>query len=414
MVAVALPAIGDDLGADPGTLTLWLVTSYLFVNVVLQSPAGKLGDIFGRRRAFMVGQGLFAAGTLIAVLAPYLATVAASRILMAAGGAMTVPTAMALLRTVIPEELRPRAFGYFGALLGASAATGPLVGGLLTQYSGWKAIFLVNLPLLLLSWLLVRSDRSFGSDVDDKATRPKFDFPGMVLLSFSLATILIGTRADGVRALGAVGLGVLGLVAFSRWELQTPTPLIDPKLARCRPFVIGGTVIGLQNLGMYALLFQLPFLFREWFELDAGRTGQLLLTMTLSMVFFSPIGGRLAERLGTKNTLFVGLSLGLVGLFSLVYATNVESLSGIAVSIGFVGGGIGTVMGPTQAAALSAVDPSQSGVAAGVLSTMRYLGGITGITIISVALADTTRANMMIQRGVALLEPRESPIFSVI
>ena len=105
MVAVALPAIGDDLGADPGSLTLWLVTSYLFVNVVLQSPAGKLGDIFGRRRAFMVGQGLFAAGTLIAVLAPYLATVAASRILMAAGGAMTVPTAMALLRTVIPEEL---------------------------------------------------------------------------------------------------------------------------------------------------------------------------------------------------------------------------------------------------------------------------------------------------------------------
>ena len=397
MVAVALPAIGDDLGADPGSLTLWLVTSYLFVNVVLQSPAGKLGDIFGRRRAFMIGQGLFAAGTLIAVLAPYLATVAASRILMAAGGAMTVPTAMALLRTVIPEELRPRAFGYFGALLGASAATGPLVGGLLTQYSGWKAIFLVNLPLLLLSWLLVRSDRSFGSDVDDKTTRPKFDFPGMVLLSFSLAAILIGMRADGVRALGAVGLGVLGLVAFSRWELHTPTPLIDPKLARCRPFVIGGTVIGLQNLGMYALLFQLPFLFREWFELDAGRTGQLLLTMTLSMVFFSPIGGRLAERLGTKNTLFVGLSLGLVGLFSLVYATNVESLSGIAVAIGFVGAGIGTVMGPTQAAALSAVDPSQSGVAAGVLSTMRYLGGITGITIISVALADTTRANMMIQ-----------------
>lgn len=397
MVAVALPAIGEDLGADPGSLTLWLVTSYLFVNVVLQSPAGKLGDIFGRRRAFMIGQGLFAAGTLIAVLAPYLATVAASRILMAAGGAMTVPTAMALLRTVIPEELRPRAFGYFGALLGASAATGPLVGGLLTQYSGWKAIFLVNLPLLLISWLLVRGDRSFGSDVDDKTTRPKFDFPGMVLLSFSLAAILIGMRADGVRALGAVGLGVLGLFAFSRWELHTPTPLIDPKLARCRPFVIGGTVIGLQNLGMYALLFQLPFLFREWFELDAGRTGQMLLTMTLSMVFFSPIGGRLAERLGTKNTLFVGLSLGLVGLFSLVYATNVESLSGIAVAIGFVGAGIGTVMGPTQAAALSAVDPSQSGVAAGVLSTMRYLGGITGITIISVALADTTRANMMIQ-----------------
>lgn len=403
MVAVALPAIGDSLAAEPGSLTLWLVTSYLFVNVVLQSPAGKLGDILGRRRAFMIGQALFATGTLIAVLAPYLATVAASRVLMAAGGAMLVPTAMALLRTVIPEELRPRAFGYLGALLGASAATGPLVGGLLTQYFGWKAIFLVNLPLLTLSWLLVRGENAFESGPTLNKTPPQFDFPGMALLSFSLAGVVVGMKAGGVWALGLLPLSIAGLVGLALWEQRTPFPLIDPKLARCLPFVIGGSVIGLQNLAMYALLFQLPFFFREWFGLEAGRIGQLLLTMTLCMVFFSPLGGRLAERIGTKNTIFAGLGFGLVGLFSILRATEVESLIGIAIAIGFLGSGIGLVTGPTQAAALTAVAPEQSGVAAGLLATMRYLGGIAGISIISVALANTERVDMMSQNQLCFM-----------
>ena len=119
MIAVALPAIGETFSVSPGDLTLWLVTSYLLVNIILQSPAGKLGDMVGRRRAFGIGLSLFAVGVLIATFAPFLAAVAASRILMAAGGAMLLPNAMALLRTVIPEERRPRAFGYFGAMLGA-------------------------------------------------------------------------------------------------------------------------------------------------------------------------------------------------------------------------------------------------------------------------------------------------------
>jgi MFS family permease len=161
MIAVALPAMGESFQVSSSDLTLWLVSSYLLVNIILQSPAGKLGDIVGRRRAFMIGLSLFATGSLIATLAPYLPVVTASRILMAAGGAMLIPNAMALLRNVIPEHKRSSAFGYFGALLSASAAAGPMLGGMLTEYFGWKAIFLVNLPLLLLSWVLVVSDTTY-------------------------------------------------------------------------------------------------------------------------------------------------------------------------------------------------------------------------------------------------------------
>ncbi len=398
MIAVALPAIGETFSVSPGDLTLWLVTSYLLVNIILQSPAGKLGDMVGRRRAFGIGLSLFAVGVLIATFAPFLAAVVASRILMAAGGAMLLPNAMALLRTVIAEERRPRAFGYFGAMLGASAATGPLVGGFLTEYYGWEAIFLVNLPILLLSWVLVQSDSSYEREsMENHGSRARFDFTGMGLLAISLGIIVIGMKSDGLWPLAAIAFGGLGLYGFTRWERRTPDPLIDLQLFRRIPFVIGGSVIGLQNLGMYALLFQLPFLLIGWYQLDPLTIGQILLTMTISMVLFSSIGGRMAEWLGARTTVLSGLFISLIGMIMLLVTTGSATLWWMSISLAWVGGGIGMVMGPAQAAALSAISPEQSGVASGVLSTMRYLGGVAGITIISTVLTDADPAAMLEQ-----------------
>ena len=398
MIAVALPAIGETFSVSPGDLTLWLVTSYLLVNIILQSPAGKLGDMVGRRRAFGIGLSLFAVGVLIATFAPFLAAVAASRILMAAGGAMLLPNAMALLRTVIAEERRPRAFGYFGAMLGASAATGPLVGGFLTEYYGWEAIFLVNLPILLLSWVLVQSDSSYEREsTKNHGSGARFDFTGMGLLAISLGIIVTGMKSDGLWPLAAIVFGGLGLYGFTHWERRTPDPLIDLQLFRRIPFVIGGSVIGLQNLGMYALLFQLPFLLIGWYQLDPVTIGQILLTMTIFMVLFSSIGGRMAEWLGARTTVLSGLFISLIGMIMLLATTGSATLWWMSISLAWVGGGIGMVMGPAQAAALSAISPEQSGMASGVLSTMRYLGGVAGITIISTVLTDADPAAMLEQ-----------------
>lgn len=398
MIAVALPAIGETFSVSPGDLTLWLVTSYLLVNIILQSPAGKLGDMVGRRRAFGIGLSLFAVGVLIATFAPILAAVVASRILMAAGGAMLLPNAMALLRTVIAEERRPRAFGYFGAMLGASAATGPLIGGFLTEYYGWEAIFLVNLPILLLSWVLVQSDSSYEREsMDSHGSRARFDFTGMGLLAISLGIIVIGMKSDGLWPLAAIAFGGLGLYGFTRWERRTADPLIDLQLFRRIPFVIGGSVIGLQNLGMYALLFQLPFLLIGWYQLDPVAIGQILLTMTIFMVLFSSIGGRMAEWLGARTTILSGLFISLIGMIMLLATAGSATLWWMSISLAWVGGGIGMVMGPAQAAALSAISPEQSGVASGILSTMRYIGGVAGITIISTVLTDADPATMLEQ-----------------
>ena len=401
MIAVALPSMGESFQVSSSDLTLWLVSSYLLVNIILQSPAGKLGDIVGRRRAFMIGLSLFAIGALIATLAPYLLVVATSRVLMAAGGAMLVPNAMALLRNVIPEHRRSSAFGYFGALLSASAAVGPMLGGMLTEYFGWKAIFLVNLPLLLISWVLVKSDTSYvrpAADID--TARPRFDFIGMGLLCLSLCILVIGLKSDDFWPAIAVLLGSLGLVVFTRWEKVTRHPLVDVQLFRRRPFVIGGVIVGLQNLGMYALLFQLPFLLKAWYLLDPAKTGQILLIMMIFMVFLAPVGGRMGEHFGVRNTIFSGLCVSIAGLIMLLYTTGSPALLWMPVSLALVGSGIGMVTGPAQSAALSAVPAEQSGVAAGILSTMRYLGGIAGITIISTILISTDPAGILQQNKI--------------
>ena len=393
--------MGESFQVSSSDLTLWLVSSYLLVNIILQSPAGKLGDIVGRRRAFMIGLSLFAIGALIAILAPYLPVVATSRVLMAAGGAMLVPNAMALLRNVIPEHRRSSAFGYFGALLSASAAVGPMLGGMLTEYFGWKAIFLVNLPLLLISWVLVKSDTSYVRPAaENDAERPRFDFIGMGLLCLSLCILVIGLKSDDFWPVIAVLLGTLGLVVFTRWEKFTRHPLVDVQLFRRRPFVIGGVIVGLQNLGMYALLFQLPFLLKTWYLLDPASIGQILLIMMIFMVFLAPAGGRMGEHFGVRNTILSGLCVSIAGLLMLLYTTGSHVLLWMPISLALVGSGIGMVNGPAQSAALSAVLSEHSGVAAGILSTMRYLGGIAGITIISTILISTDPVEMLRQNKI--------------
>ncbi|MFT5506908.1 MAG: EmrB/QacA subfamily drug resistance transporter [Gammaproteobacteria bacterium] len=398
MIAVALPSIGETFQTSSSDLTLWLVTSYLLVNIILQSPAGKLGDMLGRRRAFEIGLSLFAIGALIASFAFHLWIVAFSRILMAAGGAMLIPNAMALLRNAIAPDRRSRAFGYFGAILGASAAIGPLIGGILTQNFGWKTIFLANLPILLLSWYLVHSESSATYKPENKHSKqPVFDFLGMALFAISLSSILLGLKSNGYWALVGILIGGLSLFTFIRWEKQIDYPLIDLTIFRHKPFVIGGSISGLQNLGMYALLFQLPYLLKIRYSLELPEIGLVLLTMTLFMVICSPIGGRMGEFLGTRSSVLLGLFISIVGLILLLLTTGQAPIIWMYFSLALVGGGIGIVSGLSQAAALSAIDHKQSGVASGILSTMRYLGGIVGIAIISIILTDTDPVGLLNQ-----------------
>ena len=378
MIAVALPTIGHEFGAGLGTLSQWLVTSYLLVGIVLQSPGGKLGDLWGHRRVLAVGQVMFALGALSGFFARHVAMLALARMLMAAAGAVITPSAMALLRNGLPVDRRARAFGMFGALMSLAAALGPMLGGELVSRLGWSFIFLVNVPLLLLSVLMTRG----GPPTEPAhAQRPAFDVIGSVLLGLGLGLIVVGTKSHGAWSVGLPAVGLVLLGVMYRWERKQSHPVIDFQLFRSRPFTAGSAIIALQNLAMYGLLFQLPYLFTQRFGEDTGRTGRTMLAMMVMMTVGTPLGGRLSEKLGARTTAVTGALLGLAGM-TLLGVRTVDSPNEAILPLMLLGFGLSLGNAPSQAAAMSGVDRARSGMAAGVMSTTRYLGGVVGIAVL--------------------------------
>jgi MFS family permease len=385
MIAVALPAIGRDLRADPASLTQWLVNSYLLVGIVLQSPAGKLADRWGVHRALALGQALFALGALLGFAGGSLALLVAARVLMAAGGALLVPATVAVLRRATAPERRARTFGAFGASMGLAAALGPLVGGVLVEAFGWRAIFLANVPILAAAAPLVRG----VADAPPAAgRRPSFDWPGSALLAAGLSIAVAGSKTGGPAAVGLLALGGAVLFVFMRWERRAGDPVLDPALFRNVHFAAGAGVVALHNWVMYALIFQLPIWFAAMMGSGSAEIGTVLIAMMLSMVVCSPLGGRISERLGARAVAVAGTLSALGGVLLLTrlgaQATSADAIPALIV----VGAGLGLAAAPTQSSAVSAVPPEQSGMAAGAFSTLRYLGGMVGIGALGVVLRD--------------------------
>jgi len=380
MVSVALPSIGPDLETDATLLRQTVVTSYLITSVVVQAPAGKLGDRWGHRRALAVGQALFAFGSIAAALAPSVAVLSIARIAMAAGASMIIPSAGALLRLELPIERRGRAFGMFGASMALAAAIGPLLGGALLRVGSWRALFVVNLVILPVAALLAASDRTPRS-APLAPSDSGFDILGSVLLGASLTCFVLGTSAPSQWRMLSIAVGALLVIAFVQWEKRQRDPVVDPKLFRNRVFVAGGGIIALQNLPMYALLFELPSLLGTVLRVDSHRTGPLLGTMMVAMVVASPISGRLTDRIGARIVAGVGTLTSLLGA-AVMLMTELRTPMSYAPSLVLFGLGLGLSASPSQAAAMNVVARESSGAASGVLATMRYVGGIAGMLIL--------------------------------
>jgi EmrB/QacA subfamily drug resistance transporter len=386
MIAVALPHLIVDFDTDLSSAG-WLVTGYLIAMASLQPVAGKLGDRLGRRTLLLAGLGWFGLSSLGAGLAPNLPILIAFRIQQAVAGALVFPNGIALLRATAPPGRLGRRLGLVMGALPLAAALGPLVAGVLLAFADWRAIFLVNLPLVVVP--LVLGWRSLPRTVR-KPANAGFDVLGGVLLSvFLLATAWALNR--GVSATGATA-GVLACVAaalFAAQELRHPHPLIQLRLFRDSQFVAANGGVALSNLAMYVTLFALPVLLSRRGGWTGAQIGLVVTTMTLTMTMFAsaPVGGRLADRYGARLPASAGL--GLMTSCLVPFALGVSQLSGLAiVALLFgVGAGLGVASVPLQLAAIEAVDVSESGLVAGIFSTSRYLGSITGISLFAGALA---------------------------
>jgi MFS family permease len=381
MVAVAVPSIAHTVDHGAATVTQALVATYLIAAIALQSPGGKLGDLLGHWRVLATGQIAVGGGALLGFFATSLPMLACARVLMATGGALAVPATLALLRVSLPLERRGRAFGTFGAVMALAAALGPIVGGVLVDAFGWQAIFVANIPVLAVAGVLVAAaDRA-------RVTPPpsRFDFVGSVLLTVALVLLVLAAQLTGDLFIGPLLAGLIVLAVFVVNERRAADPVISFGLFQSSAFTAGTLLICLQNLVMYALLFEIPLVLEERFGLGARQTGQLLIYLMVAMVLTSLGAGRLNEHLGPRALAVAGSVICLAGLV-VMRMVAFSSAGQVRLPLALLGVGLGLCGPAAQTASLSAVQSTRSGMAAGVSSTMRYLGGVAGIALLGRAL----------------------------
>jgi EmrB/QacA subfamily drug resistance transporter len=395
VVNVALPDIQKELHASFTDLQ-WVVDAYALMLATTVLIAGTLGDLLGRKRVFLVGVGLFTAASAACGAATDPLVLNLARGVQGVGGAIMLAVSLAILSQEFHGKERGTAFGIWGATIGAAVAIGPLVGGALTTWLGWRWIFFVNLPigvLCILGGLRVlhesRNEEHGG-----------YDLPGFATLTgglFSFVLALLRGNDWGWSSGREVALYVVAavlLVAFFAIEHVSRAPMLDLGLFRVPTFVGAQIVAFAISAGIFAQFLYLTLYLQNVLGYSPIQAGLRFLPLSLVSFFVAPVAGRLSARLPVR--LLLGVGLALVGV-SLLLMHGVTTHSGWTTLLpGFVvaGIGVGMVNPPLASVAVSVVEPRRAGMASGVNNTFRQVGIATGIAGLGAIFQDTISSKL--------------------
>jgi EmrB/QacA subfamily drug resistance transporter len=377
MINVALPDVARDLDATTAGLQ-WVMNAYLLALAAFVVSAGRLGDVLGRRRVFVVGMAAFACGSVVAALSGSEQMLVVGRVLQGLGGAALLGLSLAIVSSVFEAGERPRALGIWAGVSAVGLGLGPLLGGALVEAVSWRWLFWVNLPFCLLGAVLVLA--STAEQRDESAAR-RIDIFGVITVGLGLAAIvtaLVEGKAWGPTSpatLGVFAVGVGLLVGFWLIEHSVRSPLVEFDLFRNGPYV-GACAAGFSLVGCYwAVMFLQPQYLQSELGNSALEAGVLILPVTAPMIVISPLAGRLTGLIGVRALMTVGMALGTTGL---VVLAQVDASGGYAHLLpGYLlfGIALGCVFAPMSTAAMTAMPQAKAGIAAGVLAMNRIMAG---------------------------------------
>jgi MFS transporter, DHA2 family, methylenomycin A resistance protein len=378
VVNVAVPSLGHDLHAGVSALQ-WVVAGYTLVFAGLLLSGGTLGDRMGPKRVLRAGLAVFTLASAACALAPTAGFLIAARLAQGAGAALFVPASLMFLQALYAEpRRRAHAFGLWGGVAGVAAASGPIVGGLLIAGFGWRSVFLVNVPIGLLTLVGVRR----LPDVPGR--RRQADILGQIL---GIATLAALTAAlIETSALAGVAAVVLA-AAFFYTERRVPVPMLPLVLLRSRPFAAGSVVGLLINLGFYGQLFVTTLYFQDLRGYSALNTGLLLLPESAMASVGSILSGRIMSRTGPWPPMVAGLALGAAGLLGLVAAAPHTAYGVLVVPLAAAGLGMSLTMPAATAAVMGSAPAEHAGLASGVVNTARQVGGVIGVALLGTLVA---------------------------
>lgn len=410
IVNVAIPSIRQEFNATLQQLE-WVNSIYALVYAALIITWGRIGDQVGRKRIFIAGVAVFVVGSLMAGAAPSIGFLILARVVQGLGAGMTSPSTLSIISATFTGRARGIAFGVWGAVAGASAALGPLLGGWLTTNASWRWAFYINLPIGLIAiagaFLLIQESR-------DRSHKLTFDIPGILLTAIGIGGVVFalieGQTYGWIQpkrpfsignwtwpfenvsiSLVSFIIGVIALAIFVWWELRLlrkgKEPLFDFTLTRFPSFRYGLITVAIVALGEFGVIFVLSLYLQGVLGLTAFQTGLVFLPFAIATLFTAPTAGFLSSRFGAKWVVTSGMLIEAIAIFSLSRILQVDTPIGAVVPVLILYGiGVGLAIAQLTSVVLSEVPPQKLGAGSGANNTIRQVGAAIGVAIIGAVL----------------------------
>jgi EmrB/QacA subfamily drug resistance transporter len=385
-VNLALPSIGKDLNASAIGLG-WVISSFILSSAIFLLPFGRLADIIGRKKVFSTGILLFTISTFLIIFSWNLTSLIVLRIIQGISGAMIFGTSLAIITSVFPAGERGRAIGINITAVYLGLTAGPVIGGFLTQYFGWRSIFAFLVPFGIASLILIKA-KIKSEWADSKGE--KFDWKGSVIYGIALFAFMYGF-SKLPSAIGWIFLiiGVFMAVVFIIFENTSSNPVFDIRLIlRNRVFAFSGIAALINYSATSAIGFFISLYLQYLKGFDARTAGLVMISQPIAMTLLSPLAGKLSDKYDPGVIASIGMGLTAAGLILLCFLTPVTPVYAIVALLLLMGIGFGLFSSPNSNAIMSSVEKRYLGVASGVVGTMRMVGQMLsmGIAMMLIAL----------------------------
>jgi EmrB/QacA subfamily drug resistance transporter len=383
IVNVALPTIAGQFHTQLSVLQ-WTVTAYLLAITSLLPVFGRLADMLGRKKIYVLGFVIFTMGSALCGFSTSIWFLISTRVLQAIGASMLMANSAAIIVSIFPLQERGRALGLTGTIVALGSMSGPALGGLLIGLLGWRSIFYINVPIGILGYLVAQS--ILPGDKPPKE-RESFDSVGAVLFAAGMTSLLMAINNSSDQGWSNpsilfglfAGLALLALFIFN--ERRIPHPMIELSLFRNRPFIIGNICGWLSFVAMFANTMILPFYLQQVLNYRPSQVGLLMTAFPIAMAITAPISGRASDKYGPLLLTSGGLAITALGLFYFSTLTTTTTFYQVIPGSLLMGMGSGMFQSPNNSSVMSSVPPPKLGLAGGMSSLVRNVGMISGIAL---------------------------------
>jgi len=382
VVNIALPTISSDYKVTLATVE-WVVMSYLLMTSSLLLTFGRLGDLYGHKNIYLRGFIVFTFGSLLCGVAPSILMLIIFRGVQAIGAGMMMSMGPAIVADITDPRERGRSLGVIAVAVSVALTTGPVLGGFLTSYFGWRSVFFINIPIGIagsfLAYKVIPVQKSNG-------VQP-FDIPGSVMFFLALVSMLFSlSNAEKMGwnnpvIIGLLAGGIILLFIFIFFESRTPYPMLDTRLFKNRLFSMGNLSALMSFIAMNAVILIMPFYLQQVLNLSPSQAGFYLIPMPLVTMIVAPVSGIISDRTDTRYVSSLGMAIMATGLFLLSRLKGDSDAASIVTALVLLGLGSGMFQTPNNSAVLGTVLPNRRGIASSMLAVMRNTGMVLGIAV---------------------------------